>query len=226
MKLRAIDFERRTAADAVFDRLHADIVALKLEPGAKISEVEIATSLNVSRQPVREAFRRLGALGLLEIRPQKATIIRKISKRDIYNSRFIRAAIEIEVLRQICQGSFAVDADRFDQNLRNQKMAVDSADTAGFHALDYEFHRIICETADLGFAYEEIHKNKAHVDRLCMVGLTDQRHMARLLNDHERIYAAIRNRDETDAVAALRSHLACLDDAVAAASVAHAEYFD
>lgn len=221
-----LDFTRRTIVDEIFDRLYTDIVALKLEPGVKISEVEIANSMQVSRQPVREAFRRLGALGLLDIRPQKATLVRKISKRDIYNSRFIRAAIEMEVLRQVCRPEARIDHARFGQNLAAQQVAVKTNDAARFHVLDYEFHRLICETIDHVFAYEEIQKNKAHVDRLCMIGLTDQRHMARLLDDHEHIYAAITRRDEAAAIERLSQHLACLDDAVAAASATHAEYFN
>ncbi|NNF77237.1 MAG: GntR family transcriptional regulator, partial [Rhizobiales bacterium] len=58
---------RRTTVDDVFEQLHSDIVTLKLKSGTKISEVEIAGQFNVSRQPVREAFTRLGSLRLLEV---------------------------------------------------------------------------------------------------------------------------------------------------------------
>ena len=91
---------RRTTVDDVFDRLHADIVNLKLEPGTRMSEVEIAGQFNTSRQPVREAFIRLSNMRLLEIRPQKATLVRKISHSHILNSRFIRTAVEVEVVRR------------------------------------------------------------------------------------------------------------------------------
>ena len=62
--------ERRTSADVVFESLFEEIVALDLLPGAKMSEVEVAKRFGVSRQPVRDAFSRLGSLGLLVIRPQ------------------------------------------------------------------------------------------------------------------------------------------------------------
>ena len=71
--LRTLD--RRTNADDVFDYLHEQINLLKLLPGTRISEVEIADRFDVSRQPVREAFIRLSNLGLLLVRPQRATVV-------------------------------------------------------------------------------------------------------------------------------------------------------
>ena len=74
---------RHTNADSVFERLHSDIVSLRLAPGTKLSEIEVAKRSDVSRQPVREAFIRLSDMNLLKIRPQKATVVRKISIREI-----------------------------------------------------------------------------------------------------------------------------------------------
>jgi len=65
--------DRQTAADGVFESLRNDIISLRLEPGTKLSEVEIAKQNDVSRQPVREAFIRLSNMNLLLVRPQRAT---------------------------------------------------------------------------------------------------------------------------------------------------------
>jgi len=51
--------ERRTSADVVFDHLRDEIISLRLLPGSKISEAEIASKFGISRQPVRDAFSRL-----------------------------------------------------------------------------------------------------------------------------------------------------------------------
>jgi DNA-binding GntR family transcriptional regulator len=94
MNVEAIisDRGRRTAADTVFDAMRKDIVSLKLEPGAKLSEIEVARRFAVSRQPVREAFIRLDNMHLVQVRPQRATTVCKMSARAIVNARFIRTA--------------------------------------------------------------------------------------------------------------------------------------
>ena len=114
---------RRSAADEVFNKLHGDIVSLRLLPGTKLSESEIAKQCDVSRQPVREAFIRLNNKGLLTVRPQKATLVRKISIREILNARFIRTAVEVEVVRKACSSAVDVNFEQIDINLKEQSHA-------------------------------------------------------------------------------------------------------
>ncbi len=92
--------ERRTTTDVVFDQLFEEITSLKLLPGTKLSEADVARRFGVSRQPIRDAFNRLCNLELLVIRPQKATKVRGFSMPHIAHARFIRLAVELEVIRR------------------------------------------------------------------------------------------------------------------------------
>ena len=51
--------ERKSIQTLVYEELKRNIMSMKLEPGQTMSTQEIATKLNVSRTPVREAFRKL-----------------------------------------------------------------------------------------------------------------------------------------------------------------------
>ena len=93
---------RPLVADAVFEQLHRQILSLELPPGAKISEIDVARAMGVSRQPVRDAFYRLSKLGFLHIRPQRATSVSVISERAVFQAQFIRTAIEAETVRVAC----------------------------------------------------------------------------------------------------------------------------
>jgi DNA-binding GntR family transcriptional regulator len=84
--------------------LHSQILLLELPPGTKMSEVEVAKALGVSRQPVRDAFYRLSKLGFLSIRPQRATLVSQISSTAVLQARFVRNALEAETVRTACQG--------------------------------------------------------------------------------------------------------------------------
>jgi len=217
---------RRTNADEIFDQLHADIVNLRLLPGSKLSESEIAKQNGVSRQPVREAFLHLNKMGLLEIRPQKATLVRKISIQGILNARFIRTAVEVEVIRSACERASKEDFDRFEINLKNQKRVASANDAAEFHALDYDFHRLICAAANLDFAFATIAENKSQVDRLCMVILTNKKSMLELIDDHSMIFEALKKRDEKAMIKLTRTHLSRLDSTLKVACEEHSEYFE
>ena len=147
------DGKRQTTADEVFHKLQSDITSLRLTPGSKLSEVEVAKLYDVSRQPVREAFVRLGDLNLLHIRPQKATLVKKISVSELQNSRFIRAAVEVEVVRKACQLATQESFDLIDHNLSQQAKAVETEDAKLLHNLDYEFHQLICAAANCCLLY-------------------------------------------------------------------------
>ena len=114
---------RPSVADMVFDELHRQILSLDLLPGTKISEVEIAKAMGISRQPVRDAFYRLSKIGFLIIRPQRATTVSKISLHAVLQARFIRTAIELETARVACH--------RFDNGRSSGNGPVDRAADCG-----------------------------------------------------------------------------------------------
>lgn len=220
------DAQRMTTAKEVFQLLKADIISLRLPPGTKLSEVEVAKTCNVSRQPVREAFMRLGELDLLEIRPQRATRVRKISHRLLRNARFIRAAVEVEVVRVACQDASPESLDAILANLGLQEQAVDAGDPTLLKVHDYEFHRLICAAADRLPAFKVISENKTHTERACTLELDDAVAMQEVLEGHTGIYEAIRAGDEETAVARTRVHLAHLDGTLLSASKNYPEFFE
>lgn len=219
------DVKRLTTTEEVFRQLKADIISLQLPPGAKLSEVEVAKTCDVSRQPVREAFMRLGELNLLEIRPQRATRVRKISHQDLRNTRFIRAAVEVEVVRVACQVASQEHLDLLESNLKQQKIAVESGDADSLHDLDYKFHNLICLAADRLPAFKTIAENKTHTDRVCTLELSDAAGMQEVLVGHNGIFKAICDQDEKTAVEMTRHHLKHLDGTLESASRNYPDFF-
>ncbi len=218
--------DRRTSVDVVFDHLRDEIASLRLLPGDKISEAEIAAQFGVSRQPVRDAFSRLENLDLLLIRPQRATEVKRFSSREIEKSRFIRVAVESEVLRRAAKACDTIGAAQLDAALTMQAVVVEAGDYAKFGKLDYDFHKTLCEIAKVDFAFEVISEEKAKVDRLCMLSLAKENRMAQLLEDHQEIAKCIKANDGEGAVVAGLKHLHRLDATIEAISETHADYFE
>ena len=218
--------DRRTSVDIVFDHLHKSIVTLELLPGDKIPEAEVAAKFSVSRQPVRDAFSRLENLGLLLIRPQKATEVKRFSLREVTKSRFVRLSVETEVLRRAAEAATPADGLKLDTHLANQANAVAAGNYEEFGKLDYAFHQELCKIAKVDFAFEVISFEKAHVDRLCMLSLSKEDRMEELLEDHRLIAERIKEGDESGAVKAGVVHLSRLDATIYAVFARNPEYFD
>jgi len=218
--------ERRPSVDVIFDHLYKDILSLRLRPGDKISEAEIAARFGVSRQPVRDAFSRLENLDLLLIQPQKATEVKRLSLKAIEKSRFVRAAVESEVLRRASAECNAEGAAELDACLDRQRKVVADQEYHKFDALDYEFHRTLCKIARVDYAFEVISAEKAKVDRLCMLSLSREQGMPQLLQDHKDIAESVKQGNAEEAVAAGMKHLARLDKTISAIAAEHADYLD
>ncbi len=218
--------ERRTTIDAVFDELYDEIASLRLLPGAKLSEADIARQFGVSRQPVRDAFTRLENKGLLLIRPQKATVVRGFSMEQIANARFVRVAVELEVLRSACEIWDDSRARQLRQNLDEQRKVVQGGDGAAFHSLDYTFHKMICDLSGNPLAFGTIEECKQRIDRLCVLSLDRRDEAATLVQDHEDIAQSLENRDAESAASAARRHFARLDQTINDIHAKHAEYFE
>lgn len=216
----------RTTTDIVFDTLHKEILTLQLLPGTRISESEVASRLGVSRQPVRDAFNRLGNLGLLLIRPQRATEVRGFSMPEIENARFIRLAVELEVIERACAAWDAENATSLEAIISAQEEMAAAGETERFHALDYAFHRHICECAGRPLAFETIERCKRAIDRLCLLSLGKAHEITGILRDHKQIARALAHGTTIEARDVLRQHLSRLDEAITEIYAAHSDYFE
>lgn len=225
--LEAVErLERRTTTDIVFDTLHEEIVSLKLLPGSKLSETDVSRRFGVSRQPVRDAFNRLANLDLMLIRPQKASEVRGFSMERIAHARFVRLAVELEVIWHACAVWDDHRADVIDRNLELQEQAIEADELETFHALDQEFHKLICELGGCPLAAETIEDCKRKVDRLCVLSLGRGREAATLLKDHRKLARALKNGSIEDSTAIARQHIGRLDDTIAEIRQEHSEYFE
>lgn len=197
--------QRPSIADSVFEELHRQILRLELPPGTKLSEFDVARALDVSRQPVRDAFYRLSKLGFLTIRPQRATTVSAISERAVMQARFIRMAIEAETVRVACKTLTEEDFAAIEAIIAEQAKAVQARDPAAFHDLDDQFHREICQRAGTGYAWEMAREMKSHMDRVRFLSLSFA--SERAFQEHKDILAAIRDRNEERAAEMVRNHL-------------------
>jgi GntR family transcriptional regulator, rspAB operon transcriptional repressor len=204
------DSARPSVADQVFAELRNAILSLQIRPGAKLSEVEVAAQMGVSRQPVRDAFYRLAKLGLLNIRPQRATTVTLISKEAVMRARFLRTALEVETVRTAARTLDAAHLIRLQVLIDEQAKAMEADDRLAFHALDDAFHLEICRGAGVAFAWDMIHEMKAHMDRVRMLSLAFASHRA--WEEHVAILDALRRRDVDAASDAMRFHLARISD--------------
>nr|WP_082205722.1 GntR family transcriptional regulator [Pannonibacter phragmitetus] len=185
--------------------LRQRIIRGELAPGALLSEAEMARSFGSSRQPVREAFIKLAEEGLVEVRPQRGTLVRKISIKRVMDIRFVREAIEANVVHLLAsEPEPAIIADLRAQIARQREAAPDAQDV--FMALDETFHHTMARAIGKTYAWDVVESVKAQMDRVRYLSFADFP-ISRLIAQHEAIVDAIETRNPQAAEEAMRIHL-------------------
>lgn len=224
MTLRSLDALRGpSAADIVYREVYRRIIELELPPGSRLSEQDIARQMGISRQPVRDALWRLSKLGLVQLQPQRATTVSLISEEAVLEARFVRTALEAEVARTAALALGESDLAAMARLIEQQGDAVTAGDRIRFHALDDAFHRAICEASGHAAVWTLIQENKAHMDRVRWLSLAFGARTA--LDEHVRIFDALRDRDPDRAAEAMRSHLGHIVEIIAQIRGEHPEMF-
>lgn len=137
--------DAKAVGPQVYQILRHRIISGDLLPGARLSETEIASAYEISRQPVREAFIRLTGENLVTVRPQRGTFVTRISVPSVLAARFIREAAEVDIVRLVARDITTADLDPVMANLADQKAAMERKDGAEFVALDDMFHRLLAD---------------------------------------------------------------------------------
>jgi DNA-binding GntR family transcriptional regulator len=83
-----------TKADDIALVIEEAIVSGELEPGTVLRQEQLSEQFQVSRTPVREALRRLAALGLVSFVPNRGVRVRTISREELHEAFLVRAELE------------------------------------------------------------------------------------------------------------------------------------
>lgn len=195
----------KSVGPQVYKILRQKIIHGNLVPGTRISEAEISRTFNVSRQPIREAFIKLRNEGLVEVRPQRGTFVTKIRIDAVSDARFIREAIEADIVKYLVEQSNPQLVSQLRALVKMQRelspLAIDQ-----FMECDEQFHRSLAEFAGKPIAWKVIANMKAHLDRVRHLSTT-VKPIEGLVNQHEAIVDAIEKKDKTAADEAIRGHM-------------------
>jgi DNA-binding GntR family transcriptional regulator len=103
-----------TKADDIALEIEEEIVTGELAPGTILRQEQLSERFAVSRTPIREALRKLAALGLVSFEPNRGVRVRTISREELYEAFLVRA--ELESLATEIAAPKMTDADLADLN--------------------------------------------------------------------------------------------------------------
>lgn len=190
--------KKRTAtSEAVYQKLKEQILHLELPPGSVISEIDTAAKYEISRTPVRDAFKMLETEGLLEIRPHVGTFVSLIDLNMISDILYMREVLEQSVFKDLASSYDRSQAFRIRLILQKQRELLDtdlSADELGraFIISDNEFHDALYELAGKKNVMNFLKSINSQYERFrTFLNMGDRNNLLNLYGDHMTIWEYI-----------------------------------
>ncbi|AOT58552.1 MULTISPECIES: GntR family transcriptional regulator [Streptomyces] len=122
------------------------IVSGRWKPGERIVERRIATELQVSQTPVREALRELESLRLIESAPNKGVRVRNLTAADLEESYPVRAGLE-QIAAELAAERLAEDCSALEPHVAALYEADAHGDGTGQVRHTVAFHRELVRAA-------------------------------------------------------------------------------
>ena len=208
---RPIGAARATLASEVRAEIERMIVEGDLQAGAKLNELALSAAIGVSRGTVREAIRSLADSGLIDLVANRGAFVHETTIAEIRNLYDLRGAIFAmacsSAARRVATGEERRLVRKLRDNLERMRGVHADGDTKKYYALNIEFHDALMEAAGNPKAksmYDNLVK-EMHLFR--RRGLSIATNVARSIEEHEAIVAAVEAGDAEGTRRAAQEHI-------------------
>ena len=211
MATKATGGVRPAAKDRAHDYVKAQVLSGAFAGGELISEGEVAVALGMSRTPVREAFLRLEAEGLLRLYPQRGALVVPVSSEEARGVIEARLVLEQFAARKVIgrgPEACAVAFERLSVELQRQRDAAAASNWRDYVEADRAYHDVTL--AESGNAILSGFYSSLRDRQMRMTGeslIHDRQRMASILDEHRCIAEALRDGDLPRTLQAVQTHL-------------------
>lgn len=211
--------------DVTYNRIKEDIMNMTLEPGMDVSVQKLSERYGVSRTPVREAVVRLQQSGLVEIYPQRKTVVSKIDLQRVREEWFIRTSLESAVIDEFIRKCSELVADTMQELINKQKKYMDKKYFREFYIKDNRFHQLIFQTAGEELSWFTIEEVASHYNRIRLLYGKMEGVQPSDIDKHVKMVAATRKRDAEGMRKVVMEHSNTLLDRVQSMSKQYPQFF-
>ena len=202
-----IAITNRSLHDQVASRIRDLIIEGTLEPGSRIDEAHVIEELGVSRTPFREALRTLAAEGLVIVRPSKGSIVRKLTRDEVFSMLEVLANLEKLGGELACQRASDKEINALIDLHKRMMDCYRARDRMPYYKMNQEFHSRLAELSKNETLLEMQANIQARLKRIRYIGNQEPDSWAGAVADHEEMVSALKDRDGRALGEAMANHL-------------------
>jgi DNA-binding GntR family transcriptional regulator len=138
---------RRVLADEVADAIRDAIFAGRIDLGQRLVEEDLASNLNVSRGPVREALVKLSQEGLVHVERHRGATVAELGLDEVNEIYSLRTALERLAAEWLCRNATDADFRRMAAVLKDFDKLPRPLTRSAVASLDVAFHDAVYQAA-------------------------------------------------------------------------------
>ncbi|MFJ3956945.1 GntR family transcriptional regulator [Arthrobacter sp. NPDC090010] len=198
------------ASEKAYLELSRRIIVGDLAPGSLLTEGECSVELGMSRTPVREAFLRLSAEGLLRLYPKKGAVVTSDDGAAMPQLLEARLLLEVAGVQAVANDPEARQRhlDELARHLHAQLASATNGDALAFARADHAFHVAVATATGntiLASFYEQL---RVRLERLTVSAVRSGRvGLEEFLDQHRRLEELFRAGDASGYEHLLRAHM-------------------
>jgi DNA-binding GntR family transcriptional regulator len=201
------DFDNATLAERVYRQLRNDILSNKYPPDSPLPEEAIATKLNVSRAPVREALRKLAADGLVTLIRRQGAVVSSLSPQEFLDAYQVREALEVLAIRLATPRLTESDLDALEQMNDWMIQCAAQDDIDKFFTVNAAFHALFIDRSGNEKLKELYYPLVNQMRRYYLPSLYLRGGIERSIEEHGEIIQAVKAGDTEKAAQLLYEHI-------------------
>lgn len=193
--------------EEIADVIRERILRGEYEIGEKIKENQIAAELNVSRTPIREAFKMLEIEGLIDYIANRGCFAKGFTKQDVSDIYTVREVLEELAVRWSVERITPAELVRLEEHCELMEFYTKKRDTRKVLEMNTEFHDIIYNSARSRFLAQVLRSYKEYLDKTRKTVFYDKEFLDDIQAEHRELIEGIKARDVDRALAAIYAHL-------------------
>lgn len=194
-----------TLSDIVYNWIRDAILNSEFKPGERLSQETITQRLQVSRTPVRDAFKRLQTEGLLEIRPNSGAIVTRLSAEKLVEIYELRTLLEGPAARYACQNITDKDIDHLAEI--NQHMILHREDPNEFIKGNRAFHTALYGYSNRDYLVNYIFQLWDLIEPYRLMYVSKKGKVEGSIQEHLEVISALTQRNASETERVIVEHL-------------------
>jgi len=207
MAQQNFDLDKQPLSSSLYQMIQTDILSGEIKADTKLTEQTVCKKYNVSRTPVREAFRQLESDGLIENIPNRGAYVIGLSKRDISDLFDLRYLFEIQAVEWAIMRMDSTEIEDLKETIEFMEFYTLKNDTEKVLQFNSKFHQLIYAGTKDRILQKTLATYQIYLKHSAPARSYSEEYLKTILDEHKAIYNAFESKNVAAGRKAMQHHM-------------------